>query len=76
MKCIWEHNGNDTLLYSADYIGAYTRGESLAIALQKMQDELRSYALWRGQEPPTETDCAIVQERFSVPMIRAGFRAP
>ena len=65
MKCIWEHNGDDTLLYSADYIGAYTRGASLAFALRKMQDELRSYALWRGQEPPTETDCSIVQEQSS-----------
>ena len=65
MKCIWEHNGNDTLLYSADYIGAYTRGASLAIALRKMQDELRSYALWRGQEPPQDADLTIVQEQTS-----------
>ena len=28
MRCVWEHNGNDTLLYSVDYIGAYTRGSS------------------------------------------------
>lgn len=65
MHCIWEHNGDDTLLYSADYIGAYTRGATLAIALQKMQRELQAYALWCGKAPPTETDCSIVQERSS-----------
>ena len=41
--CVWEHNGNDTLLYAIDYIGAYTRGESLEIAKAKMPGEIISY---------------------------------
>ena len=32
INCVWEHNGSDTLLYAANFIGAYTRGESLEIA--------------------------------------------
>lgn len=49
MKCIWEHNGNDTLLYSEDCIGAYTRGESLEVAMGKMQAEILAYTLWSNQ---------------------------
>ena len=43
IKCVWEHNGNDTLLYAEDYVGAFTRGENLDIALEKMQNEIQSY---------------------------------
>lgn len=25
IKCVWEHNGDDTLLYSENFIGAFTR---------------------------------------------------
>ena len=35
VKCIWEHNGDDTLLYAENFMGAFTRGESLEIALYK-----------------------------------------
>ena len=34
--CVWEHNGNDTLLYATNFVGAYTRGESFEIAKAKM----------------------------------------
>ena len=34
--CVWEHNGNDTLLYAIDFVGAYTRGESIEIAISKI----------------------------------------
>ena len=43
INCIWEHNGNDTLLYAVDYIGAYTRGESLEVAVAKMPGEITKY---------------------------------
>ena len=32
INCVWEHNRNDTLLYATNFVGAYTRGESLEIA--------------------------------------------
>ena len=63
MKCVWEHNGNDTLLYSVDYIGAYTRGISLEVAMSKMSAEIEAYSLWRGQESGQKIDIEIIQEK-------------
>lgn len=65
MKCIWEHNGNDTLLYSADCIGAYTRGESLEIAMGKMQAEVSAYILWGGRSVSQDEKIEIIQEKQS-----------
>ena len=65
LKCVWEHKGNDTLLYAVDYIGAYTRGESLAVAAAKMPGEIASYLKWRGDSLPASLDVNIVQEKES-----------
>ena len=65
IECIWEHNGGDTLLYAKDYVGASTRGENLQVALQKMNDELRSYSLWIGNEMLEEVEPVIIQEKNS-----------
>ena len=63
MRCVWEHNGNDTLLYSVDCVGAYTRGSSLEAAMAKMSAEIEAYSLWLGQECKHDTDIEIVQEK-------------
>ena len=65
MKCVWEHNGNDTLLYAVEFIGAYTRGESLEIAKAKMCREIADYALWSGQAYEEPCDIDIIQEKQS-----------
>ena len=65
MKCVWEHNGNDTLLYSVDYIGAYTRGDSLEAAMEKMGAEIAAYCAWRDQECRQKIDIEIIQEKDS-----------
>lgn len=65
MKCVWEHNGNDTLLYSTEYIGAYARGDSLEAAVAKMKAEIEAYSLWSGQIPEKISDMEIVQEKNS-----------
>lgn len=65
VKCVWEHNGEDTLLYATEYIGAYTRGESLEVAVAKMPAEIRSYMLWLGKDAPEEVTVEIVQEKTS-----------
>lgn len=65
IQCIWEHNGNDSLLYAGNYIGAFTRGQSREIAMGKMQAEIESYLRWRGAAAPTEIDVEIVQEKAS-----------
>ena len=65
MRCVWEHNGNDTLLYSVDYVGAYTRGSSLEAAMSKMSAEIKAYSLWCGKKCRQETDIEIIQEKNS-----------
>lgn len=65
MRCVWEHNGNDTLLYSVDYVGAYTRGDSLESAMEKMSAEIEAYSSWKGRGCGQKTDIEIVQEKNS-----------
>ena len=50
-----EHNGNDTLLYATDFIGAYTRGESHEIAKAKMPDEIVAYLKWLDKDGELRT---------------------
>ena len=49
IRCVWEHNGDDSILYADNFVGAYTRGESKDIALQKMKREVMSYLKWKGE---------------------------
>lgn len=65
MRCVWEHNGNDTLLYSVDHIGAFTRGNSLEAAVAKMRVEIASYSRWKDQVEEVVDDIEIVQEKSS-----------
>ena len=65
IECIWEHNGDDTLLYAKDEIGAFARGENIDIAMQKMKTEMQSYFAWKGDTLSDETDLVIVQEKSS-----------
>ena len=65
MKCVWEHNGNDTLLYCVNYIGAYTRGDSLAAAAAKMDAEIAAYSAWKGENCEQMTGIEIIQEKDS-----------
>ena len=65
INCIWEHNGNDTLLYAADYIGAYTRGESLDVAVEKMPQEIMAYLAWLGEEIPETFEITMAEEKES-----------
>ena len=44
VQCVWEHNGDDSILYSSNFIGAFTRGKSKCEAIQKMPSEITAYA--------------------------------
>lgn len=70
INCVWEHNGEDTLLYATNLIGAYTRGESLEIAKAKMPQEIISYCKWLGMDVPDKADIVIVREKCSELTIR------
>lgn len=65
IRCVWEHNGDDTLLYSADLPGAFTRGQSREAALAKMPQEVHAYLRWQGQKPAGELIPVIVEEKVS-----------
>ena len=65
VNCVWEHNGNDTLLYAVDYIGAYTRGENLEIAIAKMPHEISSYLKWLGEDTSDNMEVVLVGEKDS-----------
>ena len=65
IKCVWEHNGNDSLLYSGNFIGAFTRGVSKEDALKKMESEIISYCAWSGQSVTLPLDIIITQEKVS-----------
>ncbi len=65
IRCVWEHHGNDTLLYAVDHIGAYTRGESLEIAKAKMPGEIVAYLKWLGEYTADNIEIMIVGEKDS-----------
>ena len=65
IRCVWEHNGNDSLLYSDNYIGAFARGRTKDIALEKMSDEIKSYLNWRNGLIPENFEIEVVQEKIS-----------
>ena len=65
INCFWEHNGNDTILYALDLIGAYARGESLPAAIAKMPAEIESYLAWKGDPVPDLIEIVIAEEKKS-----------
>lgn len=65
IECIWEHNGDDTLLYAKDYVGAFTRGKNLEVALKKMKNEILAYSSWLGNDLQEDIEVVIVQEKNS-----------
>ena len=65
IDCVWEHNGDDTLLYASDFPGAFTRGASLEEAIRKMREEIRRFQLWKGEAPFADCEIEIVQEKQS-----------
>lgn len=65
LRCFWEHNGDDSLLYCVDLVGAYTRGESLEVAVSKMKGEVSSYFNWLGKQLSDEVAVEIIGEKMS-----------
>lgn len=65
IRCVWEHNGDDTLLYAENFIGAFTRGANKEIALGKMSAEIRAYLKWREEPVPNMLVPEIVEEKQS-----------
>ena len=62
VNCVWEHNGDDTILYSSNFVGAFTRGKSRSEAIQKMPSEIMSYLKWKGDLISDEYSCAVTPQ--------------
>ena len=67
IECVWEHNGNDTLLYASNLIGAFTRGATKEEAIEKMPLEAAAYTKWMsgGVLLPSISDVEVIQEKPS-----------
>lgn len=65
INCVWEHNGNDSMLYADSLIGAFTRGATKEEAIRKMPEEIRRFRLWRGETPVDAYEIEIIQEKES-----------
>lgn len=70
IQCVWEHNGNDSLLHASNVPGAYARGESLEAALAKMPDEIAAFLRWKGEKAPESLEISVAQEKCSALEIR------
>lgn len=71
IKCAYEHNGDDTLRYALEYVGAFTRGSNLGVAIQKMPHEIESYLKWLGTSDEFDTfDIEICEQKLSELCIR------
>ena len=70
IRCVWEHNGNDSILYADSFIGAFTRGASKDLAIQKMPSEIKSYLMWKGDLISDSFEPEIVQEKCSACLFR------
>ena len=65
IRCVWEHNGSDSILYADNFVGAFTRGASQEEAKLKMPEEIRRFQLWKGEAPADNYEIEIVQEKES-----------
>ena len=65
IRCVWEHNGNDSIVYSDNFAGAYTRGRTKEEAIRKMPLEIAAYLRWVGKPLLDFPETEIVQEKAS-----------
>ena len=70
VNCVWEHNGDDSILYADTFIGAFARGATKEEAIRKMPEEIRRFQLWRGETPVDDYEIEIIQEKKSALQIR------
>jgi hypothetical protein len=62
VRCVWGLGGEDTILWAADYPGAFARGANLQEALEKLPKDLLDWADWTGAAAPEVCDIQLVGE--------------
>lgn len=70
IECVWEHKGEDSLVYAVNFPGAFARDADPERALKKLPEEVRCWCAWSGWPLPASLDPVIVQEKQSTLDIR------
>lgn len=70
LRFVWEHNGDDTLLYAQELPGAYARGASLQEALAKLPADAAAWLRWAGETPPDTLEPELAQEKHCALTVR------
>ena len=65
IRCVWEHHGDDSLIYLENLPGAFLRGCTKEEALAKAKQEIEAYFRWLNQKAPDDITLVIVQEKDS-----------
>lgn len=63
IRCVWEHNGNDSIVYSDNFAGAYTRGRTREEAIRKMPLEIAAYLRWAGKPLPDVPETELFRKK-------------
>ena len=62
LRCVWEHRGDDTILWAVDCPGAFARGTNLSEALKKLPEDLSAWSLWTGGALPEYSGVEIMAD--------------
>ena len=65
IECLWEHNGEDTLLHAVHLPGCAVRGKSLREAEEKMPREAAAFSHWCGIAMEELPSVQVVCEKVS-----------
>ena len=67
ISCVWEHNGNDSILYADSFPGAFTRGASKEEAMLKMPEEVADAEAFAQGDEPLVIEAAPITESIEAP---------
>ena len=62
IRCVWEHRGEDTILWPPEHPGAFARGASLSEALAKLPGDLKEWSAWTGVPAPEDAEPVVAGE--------------
>ena len=62
VDCVWEHSGDDSILWPVRCPGAFARGASLEEAKSKLEKDLRDWSDWTAQPVPECIEVEIVSD--------------
>ncbi len=63
LRCLWEHNGDDTLLWAENLPGCAARGASLDEAIAKIPARAKGLLRWMGEDIPSRVTVGSISEK-------------